>query len=211
MSLPCAALLAVGAIGDPIAVGSGAPDPMATHPGHYSFAEVAVNRQTGKLEVGLAVLAEDLERVLSLRAEKNVTLEGSTDVDQRIIAYLGLTFRATRVDGKPAAFQWVGKKLDGQDCWLFFTCDLGEAGKRHGFAGVTLTHQVLCDLEPLQMNSVKLMDGRWSRNATFHRQAPSRTLRPAPPAEEPTEEPTEEPAEESGTTPMDPGPRDRRP
>ena len=155
----------------------------ASHPFHLSTAEFDINRKTGEMEVGLAVHIQDLERILSLRAERPVRIDTGKDkaaaaaVDKLIQEYLDITFRVGRADGSVAPIRWVGKQLDVHSAWLFFTCDLGEAGKRHGFSGVKVTHQVLCELEPRQINSVRCRDGRWRRSLNFSKAQPTWTIR----------------------------------
>ena len=88
-----------------LAVGSAAPLALA-HEFHVSSAEVEHNRESGKLEVALRVLPEDLEAALSRGRDRAVRLEVTAGVDALITAYLTHNFRVAGPGGEPRPVEW---------------------------------------------------------------------------------------------------------
>ena len=168
MRLPQAALL-LAAFG--IAAGPGTPPTAAMHPFHMSIAEAEYNSATKSLEIGLQLHPEDLEAVLRGAEGQPVSLGESTDVDERIRAYLQQRFSVTRADGTRVSLEWVGKEVSDQWVWLYF-----EVALPHGLAGVQFRHEVLFDRFNDQVNTIhfKIDEGR--RSFTFYPARPQRTF-----------------------------------
>jgi hypothetical protein len=148
--------------------------PAWPHPYHAARAQMELNGETGRLEVALEVIPEDLQRALRRRTAEPVVLETTAGVDQLILAYLRDRFVVLSGGGRPQPLTWVGKELDPKGCVLYFEVEL--AG---GLEGARLRNTVLFELEPGQINTVRLEAGKLRRSLTFHRQQPEQELAPA--------------------------------
>lgn len=84
------------------------------HAVHTGSGEAHFNAVTRKLEVSLAVFADDLETSLSARAERALSLEktSSKEFDAQLLAYLKSTFRVTSQTGAVQPLIWVGRGFE---------------------------------------------------------------------------------------------------
>jgi hypothetical protein len=146
------------------------------HPGHASFAEAGYNHASGRLEIAVRVSAEDFEAALTRRARHPVSLDRTpaAEFDQLAQAYLAESFTVKARDGTRAPHHWVGRELrDGTDeLWLYF-----EAALPGGVAGARLRHAVLLELNPGQLNSIRVRDGPREVTLVFHPDPGEQTVR----------------------------------
>ncbi len=139
------------------------------HPYHRSLAKVAVNRDRGVLEVALGVLPEQLETALAKPGEV-VNLEGTADIERRVLEYLWQTFRVTRVgdDSKHRLeLVWLGMEITYKNAWLYFEVDLA------GVDRVGLKNAVLNNVgHSQQINTVLISKGSDTQRMTFTEDTP---------------------------------------
>lgn len=129
--------------------------PLASaHPIHTSYAEADFRPETSKLEVALRVYPDDLETALTARAGKKITLEHTPPpaFDVLLLAYLRATFLLRAADGTMPTLHLVGRELKDRDqhLWIYFECALPG-----GLSGVRLSHRVLRDAFPEQLNALR--------------------------------------------------------
>ncbi len=125
------------------------------HPVRASFAEADFRPDTKKLEVALRVYTDDLEAALTAHAGRPITLDRTPPpaFDLALLAYLRATFLLRTAAGTAPALHLVGRELKDNDqlTWIYFECELPA-----GIAGVVLSHRVLRDAFPDQLNALRL-------------------------------------------------------
>ncbi|MCA9194859.1 MAG: hypothetical protein KDB03_23975 [Planctomycetales bacterium] len=156
--------------------------PVSGHPFHTSLAELEFNPMTGNFEISMKLHAADLEQALSRIGKQTVSLETSSEVDQRIADYLKQHFGFLEPenlpgkthakllddsddDGTPAGASrnpklsgkivWHGKEMDGAWIWLYF--EIGEVEQRT--EPLRFVNQVLLSDTQNQINTVVIRCG----------------------------------------------------
>lgn len=135
---------------------SSALAPLATaHPIRTSFAEADFRPETKKLEIALRVYPDDLEAALTARAGQTISLARTPPpaFDLALLAYLRATFLLRAADGTTPTLHLVGRELKDNDqhLWIYFECTLPV-----GLAGTRLSHGVLRDAFPEQLNALRV-------------------------------------------------------
>lgn len=145
--------------------------PAATgHPYHSSQAEAELNDETGRLEVSLKVIPEDLEGALGRRAGFEVSLEKTSKVDELILAYLSDHFQVSAGE-ENLPLSWVGKEVSAQGCWLYF-----EVLVSKDLEGGRLRNTVLFEMEASQVNVVRIKVGNKRHSFLFNQERPELEL-----------------------------------
>jgi hypothetical protein len=108
VALAITALLSAGAAG--------------AHPYSTSRAEVDWNEKTGRFEVALAVLPEELVQMVEAdrRGSERFLLNAAAGCDAEIADYLRKHFVAALPSGEAARLEWVGKEIAFEAAWLYF-------------------------------------------------------------------------------------------
>ncbi len=148
--------------------------PLAAHPYHATVAEAQLNAETGRLEISLKVIPEDLERALRRRHRERVILERTPRVDEMILDYLRDSFVVTQ-KGERHSLSWVGKEIGPEGCWLYFEVPMAD-----GLAGAQLRNTIFFEIEASQINTVRLRAGDLHRTLIFTDQRPARLLAAEP-------------------------------
>ena len=130
--------------------------PLATaHPIRTSFAEADFRPETKKFEIALRVYPDDLEAALTARAGQPISLARTPPpaFDLALLAYLRATFLLRAADGTTPTLHLVGRELKDNDqhLWIYFECNLPV-----GLAGTRLSHGVLRDAFPEQLNALRV-------------------------------------------------------
>jgi hypothetical protein len=181
--------------------------PGAAHPYHVTVAEAELNAATGRLEVALRLLPEDLIRALEARDRRRGDEAGGESGPERSQAQeprhdelladlVREAFTVTTADGRSAPLHWVGSEASVKAVWLYFELDLGGApAAQDGPApdgslldGITLANRLLLDLEPTQTNTVTLRFEEERQTLTLTPRSPEREIRwppPPPPSDAP--------------------------
>lgn len=131
------------------------PPPASAHPIRSSFAEADYRAETKKLEVALRVFPDDLETALSAHAGRPISLAHTAPpaFDLALLAYLRATFLLRAADDTVPILHLVGREMKNNDqhLWIYFECQIpGD------FTGVRLSHRVLRDTFPGQLNALRL-------------------------------------------------------
>lgn len=146
------------------------------HPVHSSLAEADYNRTTGKLEVAVRVLAEDLEDALSRRAQQRISLDRTpvVEFDRLARAYLAERFTVRTPDGVLAPHQWIGREYHEQtaECWLYF-----EVALPGGVEGARLRHALLLEINAQQLNTIRVRDRDRESTVVFYPDPGEKTVK----------------------------------
>ena len=126
------------------------------HAIHSSLAEADWRAETGQLEIAVRVFADDLEAALSLRANRQISLEATPakEFDALAEACLRATFTVRSAKAKPAEFApltWIGREVKDDEVWLYFSFPLPS-----GVEGARLAHALLREVHEDQLNSVRV-------------------------------------------------------
>ncbi len=125
------------------------------HPIRTSFAEADYRPESKKLEVALRVFPDDLETALSAHAGRPISLARTAPpaFDLALLAYLRATFLLRAADDSVPVLHLVGRELKDNDqhLWIFFECQIPG-----GLAGARLSHRVLREAFPEQLNALRL-------------------------------------------------------
>lgn len=127
----------------------------SAHPIRSSFAEADYRPETKKLEVALRVFPDDLETALSAHAGRPISLARTAPpaFDLALLAYLRATFLLRAADHTAPVLHLVGRELKDHDphLWIYFECQIpGD------LTGVRLSHRVLRDAFPEQLNALRV-------------------------------------------------------
>lgn len=136
--------------------------PVAAHPHHTSVSEAELNPKTGHLEVSLGVSAPDLLRAL-MAADGRAAKWTDSDLSARVAKYLTPRFQVTTARG-PARLRLVGWAPERQRVWLHF--ELLDVKRLHG---ARVANTVLMEIEPGQLNTVRVRSGGFRRSMVFDR------------------------------------------
>jgi len=125
------------------------------HPIRTSFAEADFRPETKKFEIALRVFPDDLETALTAHTGRPITLARTPPpaFDLALLAYLRATFLLRAADDKVPVLHLVGRELKDHDqhLWIYFECELPG-----GLPGVRLSHRVLRDAFPEQLNALRI-------------------------------------------------------
>ncbi len=152
--------------------------PASAHPAHLSLAEADYNRDTQRLEIAVAIFADDLLLALRKQAPASVsyTKTPSAELDRVIQAYLGANFHVMAKDGTVQSLHWVGREFDQDDgeqrLWLYF-----ESPLPGGPEGARIHHGLLHDTIPQQRNTVAVRDGPLRTTLVFDPGDSAKTIR----------------------------------
>lgn len=131
--------------------------PAPAHPVHLGTAHADYNTATGRLEISVALDADDAETALSRRTGRRISLEQtpSTTLDGLLQAWLAEKFLAVDRHGAPQPLLWVGRELkeSSPHYTLWLHCEVALPG---GPEGARLAHLLLLDEFPRQENVLRV-------------------------------------------------------
>jgi len=133
------------------------PPSAHAHPVHTSAARADYNAETKRLEVSVALDADDATNALSQRAHRRVVLERepAEDLAKLLQAWLRERFLALAANGQPLSLSWIGHELKKESAhftlWLHF-----EIPAPAGPEGLRLAHLLLTDEFPRQENTLRV-------------------------------------------------------
>lgn len=134
--------------------------PALAHPVHLSTAYADYNTTTGRLEISVALDADDAETALSRRTGRRISLEQtpSATLDGLLQAWLAEKFLAVDRHGAPQPLLWVGRELKESTphYTLWLHCEVALPG---GPDGARLAHLLLLDEFPRQENVLRVRAG----------------------------------------------------
>lgn len=169
------------------------PAPVEAHPIHTGGGEAHFNAATRRLEVSLAVFADDLETALTVKAGRPVTLEKTParEIDAALLTYLKSSFQATSKTGLVQPLNWVGRgfeappapalapasipaptpPVDDTRVVLYFEIPLPD-----GMDGLTLKYHLLTETFPDQKNILLIHDGPRRTSLAFTASSPAKPV-----------------------------------
>jgi hypothetical protein len=136
----------------------------AAHKFHASLVEVDVNRETGRLEVGMRLFADDLEAALTRRHGRKVRLDATPNTGALVLEYLGEQFAIRDATGSPVELVMVGMEARVDEAWVYV-----ESKAPATLAGARVSDRVFFELFDDQVNTVNLQDGDARTTLVFSR------------------------------------------
>ena len=127
---------------------------VSAHRFHASLVEVDLNRESGRLEVGMRLFADDLEEALSRRRGQKVRLDVTPDADRLVLEYLQEAFVIRDASGTAVRLEWVGMEARVDEVWVYV-----EAPAPPSLAGARVSNRVLFERFGDQVNTVNLQEG----------------------------------------------------
>lgn len=144
----------------------------ASHPYHVTRAEVEYNAQRKTFQVALCVWPEDMEKAVSVLADREVDIDAEPEksLNSLIKSYVEKKFTfvavaekdAKEIDGgeevtepsKPASIRWVGSEVKIKQAWLYFEVDASSGSDWR------IENQMFLELNEDQLNQLQIRSGR---------------------------------------------------
>ncbi|MDX5448235.1 MAG: hypothetical protein LPK47_07630 [Bacteroidota bacterium] len=140
------------------------------HDYFVSVAEAEFDPSTGRVKVAMKLFTDDLEAMLKKNFDVAPFLGGTNEdgrVDSLLTNYLSTRFR---IKGE-TEFQWVGKEVNPDATWLYFTIQLDR-----NTTEITITHSVFFDMFEDQVNILHLRGVGGTSSAYFNKEKPQQIL-----------------------------------
>lgn len=148
--------------------------PAAAHPYSTSRGEIDWNAESGRFEVALAVLPEELVQIVGDELGKPFFLDASAECDRAIAGYLNRHFALKTAEGDAARLEWVGKEIAFEATWLYFELVLAKPPR--DLAGLALRVDLGFELSHEHINAVRIRRGSEQRALLFTRFLPESRL-----------------------------------
>ncbi len=145
------------------------PPSAEAHPHHFARGEAVLNAKTGHLEVSVSVEAAALAKAAKVRNVEDPAAAEET-FRARLVDYLGHRFKVRTQRGW-ATLKLAGWEPDGQRMWIYF--EMLDVKRVHGLA---ITCRLLFDVEPAQVNTLRVKAGAFGRSLVFDRDHPTRVV-----------------------------------
>jgi hypothetical protein len=146
---------------------------LALHPYHISITEIYQNPESGKLEITIKIIPEDLilvlEKVVKQKLYIGETRE-ETSTDSTVSAYLKNHF-SLAVNEKQIVIKFIGKEAEPD----FFWCYL-ESESLTTINSLKITNTVLMEMNQAQTNIVHVFIGKEKRTAYLSRDNKSKVV-----------------------------------
>jgi hypothetical protein len=136
----------------------------AAHKFHASLVEVDLNRETGRVEIGMRLFSDDLEAALTRKHGRKVRLDATEDAGALVLGYLREQFVIRDATGATLELAWVGMEARVDEAWVYV-----EAKAPATLAGARVSDRVFFELFGDQVNTVNLQDGDARTTLVFSR------------------------------------------
>ena len=146
--------------------------PLSAHQQKESLTRVLFNPRTGNIEVMHRFLLHDAEHASRKLFGSEADLLASAADRDRFEDYAQARFSLRDQDGDTIPLVSVGNEIDGRYLWVY-----AEAPIPGGLTALTLSHDVLRDVWPEQVNLVNVERDKTVRSATFDRGRRDATIR----------------------------------
>ncbi len=151
---------------------------LASHPNHFSNAEVNWNPKSGNFEVALCVWPNDLEKALANDQSKIIDLDKIDNLDELMKSYIEKRFLIRQIQSAQGTGQdpprslplirWVGHERNLKTAWLYFEVEGDKQGGQW-----TIENRVFFELNEDQLNQLQISAGKQS-NIVVSRSGESR-------------------------------------
>lgn len=150
------------------------PGEVFAHKFYASLAQVEKTSE-GRIEVGLRLFPDDVERALSASEGRRVVIGDTATFKDALVKYLDSMF-VIASGGERARFRYVGIEAKVNLLWVFVEADWTRPLK-----GSRLTNRLLLDVSADQVNTVNLTEGDSKETRIFTAEHTSAELfAPAP-------------------------------
>lgn len=153
-----------------VAVTVGVLPEVAAHPYHTGELTAELNRETGRMEIGLRVAIEDLEAALTKRAGARMRVTEEATPDREIESYLRAHLRVFRGTDVECPFVWVGKELEQLSVWLYFEIEIDE------IEGARFSTRLFHEVAPGYVLTATFVDGDRRRTMCFSQKVSSQQV-----------------------------------
>ncbi|MCX2794961.1 hypothetical protein OQJ62_08520 [Microbulbifer thermotolerans] len=120
------------------------------HRYHFGLTELSVNKRTQMLEVSHRFFVADMQRALSLNADKDLK-----DVPAQIEKYINARFQIRDEKGTALKPEWVGMEADVHNIWIYQEVPLADIQGNQ----LTVRQSMLMDIERDQVNTLNVTSG----------------------------------------------------
>lgn len=117
------------------------------HRYHFGLTELSVNARTQSLEIAHRFFVADVERALSLSADKEMQ-----DAQKQMEAYVNQHFQLLSASGELVKPKWVGMESDVHDVWIYQEIPLAEVEGK----SFKVRQSMLMEIERDQVNTLNL-------------------------------------------------------
>ncbi|AMX02558.1 DUF6702 family protein [Microbulbifer thermotolerans] len=120
------------------------------HRYHFGLTELSVNERTQMLEVSHRFFVADMQRALSLKANKDLK-----DAQAQIEEYVNSRFQMRDKKGTVLKPTWVGMEADVHNIWIYQEIPLADIQGNQ----LTVRQSMLMDIERDQVNTLNVTSG----------------------------------------------------
>jgi hypothetical protein len=146
---------------------------IALHPYHVSIAEIHQNPESGKLEITIQAIPEDLIKVLQEQSVNKLHIGEAREsqlADSLLAGYLKANF-LLRANERAIDVYYLGKEVFPDAFWCYLESDsLSEMNT------LQITNTILIELNPTQMNIVHIFIGKEKRTAYLNHDMQSKVV-----------------------------------
>ncbi|MEZ6124881.1 MAG: DUF6702 family protein [Planctomycetaceae bacterium] len=169
------------------------------HPFHASIAEIEWNPRSARFEVALRINQAELEDAVSAVQGARFRIEDSAEVDPKLRTYIQHNFRVTFEPSDEAEFHWLGAEAELHEIWIYFEiipkkanpstenspptgrADRWEdlfpteksSSRKSIVDDVLVKNRLLFDVQPAQLNLIRLKCGRQRVSSQTTAETPS--------------------------------------
>jgi hypothetical protein len=147
--------------------------PSRAHPFHVSLCQIDHNPDARSLEITFKLFTDDLEQALEAQGAGRLHLgteQESEEADRYISRYLERAVQV-EVNGKPAAWRFLGKEVELDATWCY-----AEAPEVSAVKTVSVTDTILLDLFEDQANLVHVKANKQQKSLLLNRANPRGTV-----------------------------------
>jgi len=128
------------------------------HRYHFGLTELSVNERTQSLEIAHRFFVADVERALSLSADKDMQ-----DAQKQMEHYVNQHFQLRAESGELLKPKWVGMESDVHDVWIYQEIPLAEVQGK----SFRVRQSMLMEIERDQVNTLNLTRDGNTRSFTL--------------------------------------------
>jgi hypothetical protein len=147
-----------------ICISENVPTKYYTHAFHTSITKIEQNVKEKTFEVSIRVFTDDLETALSKeQGHKQVRIENNDKNDVFVDRYIKKVFKVFMPNGKPIAYQYIGKELEKEATWIYI-----EIPNTQSVSKYKIRNSVLLDIYEDQVNIVNISENGQKKSFIYN-------------------------------------------